>query len=119
TGLLGRITGILSIFITLFGILFVGITLLLDADRLRRNITSAFPERYHDDLDQLWSDVGTSLSRYLGGLIFVAVVQGALVAVGLLFIGVPYALVLGVWVAFTSIIPYFGAWLGAIPAIIL
>ncbi|MCK9496913.1 MAG: AI-2E family transporter [Dehalococcoidia bacterium] len=119
TGVLGRITSILGLFITLFGILFVGITLLLDADRLRRKVTAAFPERYHDDLDQLWTDLGTSMSRYLGGLIAIMIVQGVLVAIGLFFLGIPYAVLLGLWVSITAIIPYVGAWLGAGPAIIL
>lgn len=119
TGILGQVTGLLGLFITVFGILFVGITLLLDADRLRRKVTSAFPERYHDDLDLLWSDLGTSMSRYLGGLIAIALIQGVLITIGLLFLGVPYALLLGVWVAMTSVIPYVGAWLGAVPALIL
>ena len=119
TGILGQVTGLVGLFITVFGILFVGITLLLDADRLRRKITSNFPERYHDDFDQLWTDLGASMSRYLGGLIVIAVVQGVLITIGLLFLGVPYALLLGVWVAITSVIPYVGAWIGAVPAIIL
>ncbi len=119
TGILGQVTGLLGLFITVFGIVFVGITLLLDADRLRLKITGNFPERYHDDLDQLWTDLGDSMSRYLGGLIVIAVAQGVLITIGLLFLGVPYALLLGVWVAITSIIPYVGAWLGAGPALIL
>jgi len=119
TGILGQVTSLVGLFITVFGVLFVGITLLLDGDRLRRKVTGAFPHRYHDDLDQLWSDLGSSMSRYLGGLIVIALVQGALVSVALLLLGVPYALVLGVWVAMTSIVPYVGAWLGAIPALIL
>lgn len=119
TGVLGQVTGLVGLFITLFGILFVGITLLVDADRLRRKATTAFPERYHDDLDQLWTELGASMSRYLGGLIAVALIQAVLITVGLLVLGVPYALLLGVWVAITSVIPYVGAWLGAIPAIIL
>lgn len=119
TGILGQVTGLVGLFITLFGILFVGITLLLDGERLRRKVTAAFPFRYHDDLDQLWNDLGRSMSRYLGGLIAIALIQGALVSVALLFLGVPYALILGVWVAITSVIPYVGAWLGAIPALIL
>jgi predicted PurR-regulated permease PerM len=32
---------------------------------------------------------------------------------------VPYALLLGVWVSLTSVIPTFGAWLGAVPAVLL
>ena len=119
TGILGQVTGLVGLFITVFGILFVGITLLLDGERLRRRVTLAFPHRYHDDLDQLWNDLGSSMSRYLGGLMAIALIQGALVSVALLFLGVPYALILGVWVAITSIIPYVGAWLGAIPALIL
>ena len=119
TGVLGRVTSLVGLFITLFGILFVGITLLLDADRLRRKATSAFPQRYHDDLDQLWTELGASMSRYLGGLIAIALIQGVLIAIGLLFLGIPYALLLGVWVALTSVVPYVGAWLGAGPAIIL
>ena len=119
TGILGRATGLFGLFITIFGVLFVGITLLLDGDRLRRRVTLVFPQRYHDDLDQLWSDLGSSMSRYLAGLILIGVIQGVIVTVALLILGVPYAIVLGVWIAFTSVIPYVGAWLGAIPAIIL
>jgi len=119
TGILGQMSSLVGLFITIFGILFVGITLLLDGDRLRRKITGAFPHRYHDDLDQLWNDLGSSMSRYLGGLIAIALIQGALVSIALLFLGVPYALVLGAWVAMTSVVPYVGAWLGGIPAIIL
>jgi predicted PurR-regulated permease PerM len=119
TGILGQVTGVIGLFITLFGVLFVGITLLADGDRLRRQVTKAFPQRYHDDLDEMWSDLGSSLSRYLGGLIVIAIVQGVLISIGLLFLGIPYALVLGLWVAATSVVPFIGAWLGAIPALIL
>ncbi|MDA0270733.1 MAG: AI-2E family transporter [Chloroflexi bacterium] len=119
TGILGRASGLVGLFITVFGVLFVGVTLLLDGDRLRRRVTLVFPERYHDDLDELWRDLGSSMSRYLGGLIAIAIIQGVVVTVALLVLGVPYAIVLGLWIALTSVIPYVGAWLGAIPAVIL
>ncbi len=38
---------------------------------------------------------------------------------GLLLLGVPYALVLGAWVSVTAVIPYLGAWIGAIPAMLV
>jgi predicted PurR-regulated permease PerM len=59
------------------------------------------------------------MSRYLSGVVFVAAFQGGLSAIVLWALGVPYALLLGVWVALTSVIPYFGAWLGAVPAVLL
>jgi predicted PurR-regulated permease PerM len=54
----------------------------------------------------------------LGGLALVMVIQGALSGVGLWVLGVPYAILLGAWVALTAIVPYVGAVVGAIPALI-
>jgi predicted PurR-regulated permease PerM len=34
-------------------------------------------------------------------------------------VGVPYAALFGIWMAFTSILPYIGAWLAAAPAVIV
>jgi len=46
--------------------------------------------------------------------------QHAVVAVvGLFLLGVPYALVLGAFVSVAAVIPYLGAWLSAIPAVIV
>ena len=46
-------------------------------------------------------------------------VQGAISAVALLFLGVPHALLLGAWVSLVAVIPYLGAWLGALQAVVL
>jgi predicted PurR-regulated permease PerM len=43
----------------------------------------------------------------------------AISSVGLFLLGVPYTLLLGTWVAVAAIISYVGAWLGAIPAVIV
>ena len=116
---LDTITGAVGLVTTAFGTLFVAVYLLLDADKLRRAIVSHSPKRYRADVDQLWDDMGRSLSRYLAGLMVTAAVQGSLAGIGLLILGVPYALLLGLWISLTSVVPYFGSWLGAIPALIL
>jgi predicted PurR-regulated permease PerM len=77
------------------------------------------PAHYRRDARDLWNAFGESLSRYLGGLVFVVVIQGVLAFVALYLIGVRYAILLGVWVSVTAIIPYLGAFLGAIPAVIV
>jgi predicted PurR-regulated permease PerM len=105
--------------IILFAVLFVAAYLLIDVRKVKATYLRAAPKRYRQDARDLWDAFGVSLSRYLGGLLLVAVVQGVLAGVALWILDVPFALLLGVWVSVTAIIPYLGAFLGAIPAVVL
>jgi predicted PurR-regulated permease PerM len=118
-GLVGVISGAFSFGVILFGVLFVAIYLLVDVRKVKAAYLKAAPHRYRNDAQELWDAFGFSLSRYLGGLIFVIIIQGVLAGLALYFLGVRYALLLGAWVSLTAIIPYLGAFLGSIPAIIL
>ena len=116
---LGIISGVASAAIQLFGVAFVAIYLLVDSERFRGFFVSMTPAGYREDADRLWHQLGTSLSRYLGGLSIILAIQGAISAAALWALDVPYPLLLGAWVSLTAIIPYLGAFLGAIPAILL
>ncbi|MFL6008259.1 MAG: AI-2E family transporter [Rubrobacteraceae bacterium] len=105
--------------IILFAVLFVAAYLLVDVRKVKATYLKAAPKRYRQDARDLWDAFGYSLSRYLGGLLFVAAVQGVLAGVALWILDVPFALLLGVWISITAIIPYLGAFLGAIPAVVL
>jgi predicted PurR-regulated permease PerM len=105
--------------ITLFGIIFIAAYLLADARILHRTVLQVSPHHYRRDVRDLWDAFSFTLSRYLGGLAVSLSVQGGLSAVALYVLGVPYALLLGAWVALTALIPYLGAWIGAIPAVLL
>jgi predicted PurR-regulated permease PerM len=118
-GVFGFISGLANAAVQLFGIAFVAVYLLVDAERFRRFFLSVVPASYREDANLLWRQLGTSLSRYLGGLSIILAVQGILSASALWMLDVPYPLLLGAWVSLTAIIPYLGAFLGAIPAIAL
>ncbi len=118
-GALGVVYGTLSFLLTLLGVIFIGVYLLVDVRKIKAAYLKAVPHDYRGDARSLWGAFGYSLSRYLGGLAFILLIQGAVSAVGLYFIGVPYALVLGAIVSVTAIIPYLGAFLGAIPALLV
>ena len=118
-GTVGLVSGTLSFVLTLFGIIFIGAYLLIDVRKIKAAYMRAAPSSYRRDARDLWDGFGRSLSRYLGGLALILAVQGAVSAVGLYLIGVPYPLVLGSWVSLTAVIPYLGAWLGAVPAILV
>lgn len=117
--LVGTITGVFDLAVKMFGIVFVAIYLLIDARRIKAAYLRVAPAAYRRDALVLWDDFGVSLSRYLGGLSISLFVQGLLSGLALWAIGVPYPLLLGLWVSLTAIIPYLGAFLGAIPAVLL
>jgi predicted PurR-regulated permease PerM len=118
-GLVNVVSVTFGIAFSLFAILFVAIYLLVNVRGLKATYLRTAPKSYRRDALELWDSFAFSLSRYLSGLVFVMLVQGAISAVALFFLGVPYALLLGAWVSLTAVIPYLGAWLGAIPAVVL
>jgi predicted PurR-regulated permease PerM len=118
-GLVGFISGAFNFGIVIFGILFVAAYLLVDVRKVKATYLKTAPRRYRRDARELWNAFGVSLSRYLGGLVLVVIIQGVLAGLALWILDVPYAILLGAWVSLTAIIPYLGAFLGAIPAIVV
>src|SRR5215208_791783 len=113
------LAGTFSFALSLFGVVFVAAYMLIDVRRFKTAYLLAVPAHYRRDARDLWNAFGFTLSRYLNGLALDLAIQGAISAVALYLIGVPYALVLGAFVSLTALIPYIGAWLGAIPAVIV
>lgn len=118
-GIAGFVTGTFNVALTFFGILFVGIYLLADVRKVKAAYLRAAPARYRRDARELWDAFGASMAHYLGGLAIILIAQGALSALALFALGVPYPLVLGAWVSVTAIIPFVGAFLGALPAVLV
>ena len=116
-GALNVVVGTVGFALTLFGVFFVGAYLLVDVRRFKASFLRAAPHRYRRDVNTLWDAFGYSLSKYLGGLVLVLFIQGAISAVGLFLLGVPYALALGAFVSVAAVIPYLGAWISAVPAV--
>lgn len=111
------LTRSVNLLITTFGIIFVSIYLLADIPRFKDSFVRMWAPAYRNDALVLWDTIGYSLSRYLGGLLISILIQGVAAFVGLSILGVPYALLLGFWMSVTAILPYVGAFLGAIPAV--
>ena len=118
-GLVSFVSGTVSLALSLFGVLFVAVYLLVNVRNIKATYLMAVPKRYRRDAAELWENEGISLSRYLSGLGLDMVIQGAISTIGLFFLNVPYAVLLGTWVALAAVIPYLGAWLGAIPAVVV
>lgn len=105
-----------NVVITTFGVLFVAIYLMVDIPKFKNSYIRMWAPQYRVDAVVLWDTLGFSLSRYLGALVVSMALQGFLIFLGLTFLGVQYAFVLGLVQAFTAILPYIGAWIAFIPA---
>ncbi|HVM07514.1 MAG TPA: AI-2E family transporter [Acidimicrobiales bacterium] len=68
-------------------------------------------------LRKVAADCSKAVTGYMAGNLVISVIAGVTTFVFLSIIGVPFAGVLGLWVAFADLIPLVGATLGAIPTI--
>ncbi len=80
-----------------------------DGARFGPWLTGVLPERYSDELSELGRRTWGTLVGYLRGIAITGVVDGLFIGIGLLVLGVPLALPLGVLTFFGAFIPLVGA----------
>lgn len=111
-GFISGFTAILTVFVlTLY--------LLLDENGIKNFFVALLPVKQKTQLVGIANKIGAGLGAWLRGQILLGIVVGVLVYVGLLIIGIPYALTLGLLAGVLEIIPIIGPILSAIPAILI
>lgn len=99
----------------LFGILIVPIVaffLLKDQLLLRQRLMQHVPNRFFEIVLGLLDKVQSRLGRYLGGLLIQILAVSTLASITLLFTGLEYPLILGLFTGIANSIPYFGPIVG-------
>jgi len=97
----------------------VAFLLALEAPAVRRDLRRFVPNDYRTDFDQIWRQVRKMLYAYVRGQLIVAALIGVSSGVACFALGLPDAVALGLIAGVTALIPYFGPFLGAIPAILV
>lgn len=97
-----------SALVELLIILFLSIYALLEAPRARDFALSLFPKRDQEKVDNVLSQMSNAMGGYVRGLLIDGAIVGLLTYLGLLLIGVPFPLVLGLLAALLEIVPYLG-----------
>jgi predicted PurR-regulated permease PerM len=82
--------------------------LLRDSHELRRHFVELIPPSRRARILGLFSDIDRVLRRFIRGQIIVSAILGVLYAIGLLIMGTPLAIPIGVMAGFASLIPYAG-----------
>jgi predicted PurR-regulated permease PerM len=75
------------------------------------------PIHKHEYILNLWGRAQKKIGRWLQGQLFLSLIVGVLVYIGLAVMGVPYALLLAITAAVLELIPVFGSILAAVPAV--
>ncbi|WP_024831935.1 AI-2E family transporter [Ruminiclostridium josui] len=114
--LIGAITNIGSVIIILPVILFY---FLKDGHKFMPSVVRFFPASQKDNIRKILTDIDFVLSNYIAGQLLVAFFIGLLMYIGYLIIGLKYSLLLAIFAMITCIIPFFGPWIGIVPAILL
>jgi len=117
TPALGVLRSIFSGIAAALTIMVLSILLLLQGPRLTAAAAALLPERHRRRAVAVGGDCARAVSGYVGGNALISGIAGLATWVVLSILGVPYAEVLALWVAFTDIIPLVGATIGAIPTV--
>jgi predicted PurR-regulated permease PerM len=109
---LGNVTGavlrLISRILELILIPVLSFYLLRDSHKLKRYARELIPPARRTLILGLFTDIDKVLRRFIRGQIIVSSILGVLYAIGLLILGTPLAVPIGVMAGFASLIPYAG-----------
>lgn len=102
SGSFGFLMSVFNWFITLLYIVFI----MLDYERLLRGARHLVPPKYRDTFFKIGSDIKSSMNHYFRGQALVAFIVGILFCIGLAIVGLPMAVVMGLFIGLLNMVPY-------------
>ncbi len=118
--------GVIQLFVTFFGGIFSLLLVIVLSFYFALQDTGVddflrlvLPAEYEDYAVDLWKRSQKKIGLWMQGQVLLSVIVGILVYLGLLIIGIPYALLLAVFTAMVEIIPIFGSLLSGVVAVIV
>ncbi|HEY2355145.1 MAG TPA: AI-2E family transporter [Gaiellaceae bacterium] len=121
----GAGVAVVTLLFDVFLVFVVSIYMLLDMQRWSDAINRRLPPRHADD-PGLIGRMEQAIASYVRGQVFLSLIIGVSVGVGLWILGITglvphgekYAVAFAAWAGITELIPYIGPWLGALPPVI-
>jgi predicted PurR-regulated permease PerM len=110
---------VFSTILALTTIAFLSLFMLLEAPQLRRSLLANMNPRLRETVMDVSTTVSRSVTAYVLGTGAMGLLFGLVVFVTLVILGVPFALLLGLWVALVAMIPLVGGLIGGVPTVAL
>ena len=111
------VRSVFSTVAALLTIMVLAFLMLLRGPELTRGALALVSDRHRERVRVVAADAAKAVSGYMLGNLLISLVAGTATYVLLKVLGVPYAEVIALFVAFCDLIPLVGATLGAIPTI--
>ncbi|OPY57437.1 MAG: AI-2 transport protein TqsA [Pelotomaculum sp. PtaU1.Bin035] len=92
---------------------------LKDLQSIKKKTILMLPEEWRGDIVEILKEIDQVLGSFIRGYLLVAAIVGGLAMVSMAFLGLEFALMLGLFAGITELIPYFGPVIGAVPAVSL
>lgn len=99
--------------------LMIGFYLLYDFNKVNDNIKGLIPLSWRENYKELVHRINTSLRSYVQGVLLVMLLVFITQSIGLTLAGMEAPILFALFCAITDIIPYFGPYIGGIPAVIV
>ena len=110
---------VFSTILALTTIAFLSLFMLLEAPLLRRSLLANMNPRLRGTVMDVSATVSRSVTAYVLGTAAMGLLFGVVVFITLTILGVPFALLLGLWVALVAMIPLVGGLIGGVPTVAL
>jgi predicted PurR-regulated permease PerM len=110
---------VFSTILALTTIAFLSLFMLLEAPALRKGLLGALTPERRKEVEDIGHEVSRQVSSYVLGTIALSLMFGLVIFVTLVILGVPFALLIGLWVALVAMIPLVGGLIAAVPSVVL
>ncbi len=107
-GVIYTALGVFSGIIGLISVLVLALYLLIQQHSFENFVSLYIPTRHQEKINRVYRRITQKMSYWIRGQVFLSFIVGVLVYIGLLIIGVNYALILAIVTGFTEILPIIG-----------
>ena len=114
---IATVSSVISVVVTTFLAIIFALYLLISRDQLQRQskhlLQRYLKPHHYEKLMYVLSVLNNAFHKFITGQCIEAVILGALCAIGMAILRLPYATMIGALIAFTALIPVAGAYIGA------
>lgn len=95
----------------------VAFYILKDMEHFKAKLEGWLPKRHFTQIWEMAKEINAVLTSFIQGNLLLVLIVGGLTGAAMAVVGVEYAVMLGIIAGLAELIPYFGPFIGAVPAV--